>query len=146
MTLQWAVLMILIIATGLSIENQHQAQRVSDDATLDSLSRNFLVYRSAATGFAQSNPGFSGTLNGSALSLPAWFVKPVGVESYIAGGTTYTYFNGVAPSGMPSALVDLTQSAVVGVKRSGMLISPVAGATGISIPPAVPEGAIVAVN
>lgn len=146
MTMHWVILMILIIATGVSVETQNQEQRAFDYATLDSLSRNFLVYRSAATGFARSNPTFSGIPNDSALSLPAWFVKPLGVESYIAAGTTYTYFNGVAPSGMSSALVDLTQSAVVGVKRSGMLISPVAGATGISIPPAVPEGAIVAVN
>lgn len=146
MTLQWAVLMILIIATGISIESQQQAQRVSDYATLDSLGRNFLVYRSAAAGFAQSNPGFSGMPTDSALNLPAWFVKPVGVASYIAAGTTYTYFSGVAPPGMPSVLVDLTQSTVVGVKRSGTLISPVTGATGITIPPAIPEGAIVAVN
>ncbi|WP_016971659.1 type IV pilus biogenesis protein PilM [Pseudomonas tolaasii] len=146
MTLQWAVLMILIIATGISIEAQHQSQNVSDYATLDSIGRNFLIYRSAAAGFAQSNPGFSGTPNDSALNLPQWFVRPVGVSSYIAAGTTYTYFTGVAPAGMPSKLVDLTQSTVVGVKRSGVLISPVSGATGITIPPAVPEGAIVAVN
>lgn len=146
MTLNWAVLMILIIATGIAIENQQQAQHVSDYATLDSLSRNFLAYRSAAAGFAQSNPGFSGIPNDSALTLPQWFVRPVGVSSYIEAGTAYTYFNGAAPAGMPSTLVDLTQSTVVGVKRSGQLISPVSGATGISIPSAVPEGAIVAVN
>lgn len=146
MTLQWAVLMIFIIATGLSLEQQHQSQLVSDYATLDSLSRNFLVYRSAAAGFAQSNPGFSGTPNDSNLSLPSWFTKPVGVGSYILTGTTYTYFDGVAPSGMPSTLTDLTQSIAVGVNRAGVLVSPKGGATGISIPSAVPEGAIVAVN
>lgn len=146
MTMQWAVLMILIIVTGMSIDNQHQAQSVSDYVTVDSLTRNFLVYRSAAAGFAQSHPGFSGTPDGAALSLPAWFVKPVGVESYIAAGTTYTYFSGVAPPGMPSLLVDLTQSSVVGVKRSGTLFSPATGATGIALPSAIPEGAIVAVN
>jgi len=146
MSIYWAVLMILIIATGISVENQHQAQRVSDYATLDSLGHNFLVYRSAAARFAQSNPGFSGIPNDSALNLPQWFVRPVGIYSYIVAGTAYTYFNGVAPAGMPSTLVDLTQSTVVGVKRSGQLMSPVSGATGISIPSAVPEGAIVAVN
>lgn len=146
MTMQWLVLTILIIGTGIFLDNQHDAQRVSDYATLDSLGRNFLVYRSAAAGFAQSNPGFSGIPNDSALNLPQWFVRPVGVSSYIAAGTAYTYFNGSAPAGMPSTLIDLTQSTVVGVKRSGQLMSPVSGATGISIPPAVPEGAIVAVN
>lgn len=146
MTTYWAVLTVLMIALGISMDNQHQAQRISDYATLDSLSRNFLVYRSAAAVFAESNPGFSGMPNDSSLNLPAWFVKPVGVAAYIATGTTYTYFSGVAPPGMSSVLVDLTQSTVVGVKRSGTLISPVTGATGITIPPPIPEGAIVAVN
>lgn len=146
MTMHWVVLMILIIATGISIETQHDAQRASDYATLDSLSRNFLVYRSAAAGFAQSNPTYSGMPDDSALNLPTWFVKPVGVASYISAGTAYTYFYGIAPSGMPSALIELTQSMAVGVNRSGILISPSAGPTGLSVPAAVPDGAIVAVN
>lgn len=146
MTMQWLVLTILIIGTGISLDNQHEAQRVSDYASLDSLSRNFLIYRSATAAFAQSNPGFSGVPGDSLLNLPAWFNKPLGVGSYILTGRSYTYFNGVAPSGMPSSLVDLTQSTTVGVNRAGILVSPKAGATGISIPSAVPEGAIVAVN
>lgn len=146
MTIYWVIFLGLCIVTGTVLDIQAQAKRDSDFATMDSLSRNLLVYRSAAAGFAQSNPGFSGVPDDFSLNLPAWFVKPVGVSSYIAAGTTYTYFNGVAPAGMPSTLVNLTQSTVVGVKRSGQLMSPVSGATGISIPPAVPEGAIVAVN
>lgn len=58
MTLQWAILMILVIVTGMWAEDRYQTQAVSEYATLDSLSRNFLTYRSAAAGFAQSNPGF----------------------------------------------------------------------------------------
>lgn len=146
MTLQWAILMILVIVTGMWAENQSQTQAVSEYATLDSLSRNFLTYRSAAAGFAQSNPGFSGIPSDSVLNLPLWFVKPLGVSSFITGGTAYTFFNGTAPSGMASKLVDLTQSAAIGVKQSGTLVSPIMGATGITVPVAVPEGAIVAVN
>lgn len=146
MTIYWVVFLGLCIVTGTFLDIQAQAQRDSDFATLDSLSRNFLVYRSAAAVFAQSNPGFSGIPSDSELNLPQWFVRPVGVESYIAAGTTYTYFNGVAPPGMPSRLVDLTQSMFIGVKRSGTLFSPATGATGIALPSAIPEGAIVAVN
>ncbi|AZF03631.1 MULTISPECIES: type IV pilus biogenesis protein PilM [unclassified Pseudomonas] len=146
MTMQWLVLMVVLIASSIFMENQHQDQRISDYATLDSLGRGFLVYRSAATEFAQSNPGFSGIPNDSALNLPGWFVKPMGIGSYITAGTAYTYFDGVAPSGLASVLVDLTKTTTVGVKRSGMLISQISGTTAIAIPPPVPEGAIVAIN
>lgn len=146
MTLQWAILMMLVVVTGMWAENQYQTQAVSEYATLDSLSRNFLTYRSAAAGFAQSNQGFSGIPSDSVLNLPLWFVKPLGVSSFITGGTAYTFFSGTAPSGMASKLVDLTQSTAIGVKRSGTLVSPIMGATGITVPVAVPEGAIVAVN
>ncbi|MGZ0718184.1 type IV pilus biogenesis protein PilM [Pseudomonas sp. AP19] len=146
MTMYWAVLMVLIIATGISIDSQHQAQYASDYATLDSLSRNFLIYRSAAAGFAQSNPGFSGKPGDTALNLPMWYVKPLGIEAYINAGTTYTFYNGTAPAGMPSTLVDLTQSTTVGVNRSGVLVSPKAGVTGIPIPSVIPDGAVTAVN
>eukprot|EP01132_Coremiostelium_polycephalum_P021478 gene21478-25505_t len=146
MTLQWAVLMILIIATGIVMETQQQAQTVSDFASVDSLGRSFLIYRSAAAGFAQSNPGFSGKPDDTALNLPTWFVKPLGIEAYINAGTTYTFYNGTAPAGMPATLVDLTQSTTVGVNRAGVLVSPKAGVTGIPIPSVIPDGAVTAVN
>lgn len=146
MTLQWVLLTVLLIVIGIISDIQDQQSRISDYATLDSLSRDLLVYRTAITNFAQSNPGFSGIPSDSMLNLPAWFNKPAGLGSYILNGRSYTYFNGVAPSGMPSTLVDLTQSTTVGVNRAGVLVSPTIGATGISIPSAVPEGAIVAFN
>lgn len=146
MTMQWLILMVLLIVSSLVLENQHQDQRISDYATLDSLGRGFLVYRSAAAEYAQANPGFSGVPSDSTLNLPEWFVKPIGVGSYISSGTAYTYFDGVAPSGLPSVLVDLTKTTTIGLKRSGMLISQITGATDITIPSPVPEGAVVAVN
>ena len=146
MTLQWAILMILVIVTGMWAEDRYQTQAVSEYATLDSLSRNFLTYRSAAAGFAQSNPGFSGIPSDSVLNLPLWFVKPSGVSSFINGGTAYTFYNDTAPAGMPSTLVDLTQSTTFGVNRAGVLVSPKAGVTGIPIPSVVPDGAVTAVN
>ena len=38
MTLQWAILMILVIVTGMWAEDRYQTQAVSEYATLDSLS------------------------------------------------------------------------------------------------------------
>lgn len=146
MTMHWVVLTILIIATGIFMGTQNQAQRISEAATLDSLCRNFLVYRSAVTAFSKSNPGFGGMPDDSALNLPTWFIKPAGVASYISAGTAYTYLNDIIQPGLPSRLVELTQSMAIGVNNTGILVSPYAGPTGITVPGAVPNGAIVAVN
>lgn len=146
MTMHWAVIMILLMATGLFIDAQQQAQQASEQATLDSLSRNVLVYRAAVAEFAKSNPGFNGEPDDASFGLPPWFVKPDGVASYLETGTAYTYVHGASPPGLPSALVGLTQSIAIGVNRAGILISPSTGSTGINIPAAVPEGAVVAVN
>jgi hypothetical protein len=146
MTMHWAALTILIIATGIFIDNQSQARRLSEAANLDSLSRNFLIYRSAVTEFSKSNPGFDGIPDDSALNFPTWFVKPTGVASYISAGASYTYLNDIIQPGLPSRLVELTQSMAIGVNNTGILVSPYAGPTGITVPGAVPYGSIVAVN
>ncbi|MQT41840.1 MULTISPECIES: type IV pilus biogenesis protein PilM [unclassified Pseudomonas] len=146
MTMHWVVITILLMATGLFIDAQQQAQRTSERAALDSLSRNMLVYRAAVAEFAKSNPGFNGVPDDASFRLPPWFIKPDGVASYLEAGTAYTYVHGANPPGLPSALVDLTQSIAIGVNRTGVLISPSMGSTGISVPAAIPEGAVVAVN
>ncbi|MBB6288675.1 MULTISPECIES: type IV pilus biogenesis protein PilM [unclassified Pseudomonas] len=146
MSLNWAVLTILLIAVGLFNQQQKQSEQITDYATIDSLSRNLLVYRSAAAEYAKANAGYTGTPADEALNLPAWFSKPSGVMTYISAGQSYTYFAGTAPPGLPAALVERTQSITVGVNRAGVLISPRSGETDIILPNVIPEGAAVAVN
>lgn len=146
MSFNWIVLTILLIAVGLATTLEEQALRLSDSATVDSVSRNFLVYRSAAAQYAVTHPSYTGTPADTALSLPSWFFKPSGVTAHLEAGKSYTYFIGSVPSGLPAALAERTQSISVGVKRSGVLYSPIAGATLITIPSVIPEGAIVALN
>jgi PilM len=135
MSFNWIVITILLIAVGIVSLQEEQSLQLSDYATVDSVSRNFLVYRSAAAQYAAANPSYTGTPADAALSLPSWF-----------SGQSYTYFTGAVPAGLPAALVERTQSMSVGVKRSGLLYSPVAGVTNVTIPPLVPEGAVVALN
>lgn len=120
--------------------------RVTDYATVDSLSRNLLVYRSAAAVYAKANSTFTGFPSDTELNLPSWFSKPSGVATYLADGQSYTFFSGSAPAGLQAALVERTRSVAVGVNRSGILVSPTSGQTAIVLPPTIPEGAIVAVN
>lgn len=145
MYFHWIVLTLLIVAGGVLSQTLHQDDINSEHATLDALSRGMLVYRSAAAEYARMNPGFSGTPSDTALSLPAWYNKPVGVTAYVAGGSSYTYYAQVAP-GLPAALVTRTESTVVGINRAGVLVSPTSGNTGIALPGAIPDGAVVAFN
>ncbi|PWU32069.1 pilM protein [Pseudomonas sp. RW407] len=140
------VLTVLVVAGGILSQVQYQDEGTADAASVDMLSRSMLVYRSAAAEYARNNPGFAGVPADATLNLPSWYSKPTGVTSYLSGGSAYTYFSGTAPAGLPAALVGLTQGTTVGVKRSGMLFSPANGNTGVTIPAAVPEGAVVAIN
>lgn len=142
----WAVFIILIAAGGMYSQTQSSERYISDQADLDSLSRNILVYRSAVAVFAQENPAFSGMPSDEALKLPSWFNKPPGVTGLIADGTAYTFYSGAMTPGLPSALQDRTESVVIGIKRSGALESPRAGHTTILLPPQIPDGAVVAIN
>lgn len=142
----WAVFTVLLLVTSLSVRYQNNSTMLSDQADLDSLSRNMLVYRSAVAEYAQKNPGYSGIPQDGLLNLPSWFVKPSGVSAYLAMGQSYTFIAVSAPVGLPAALFERTQSTTVGVNRAGLLISPSSGQTSITIPSAVPEGAVVAVN
>lgn len=136
---------MLLGASALFSQAQYNEQSVSEQATLDAISRSMLVYRSAAAEYAWANPGFVGVPSETALNLPAWYSKQSGITAYVASGVSYTYITGPIPAGLPAALTARTESTTVGVKRSGQLYSPKGGDMAIPIPAPVPEGAVVAV-
>ena len=67
----WIALTILIVAGGIMSQVQHQDEVTADAATVDTLSRSMLVYRSAAAEYARNNPAFAGVPADTALSLPS---------------------------------------------------------------------------
>jgi len=146
MAFNWIVITILLVVVGIVSLQEDQSLKLSDSATIDSISRSFLVYRSAAAQYAVANPSYTGTPADAVLALPSWYYKPSGLTAYVKAGQSYTYFTGTVPAGLSAALVERTQSMAIGVNRSGQLYSPIAGATNITVPSLVPEGAIVAHN
>ncbi|QCI14087.1 pilM protein [Pseudomonas putida] len=145
MFIYWIAMTLLILAGSIFTQVQHADEAVSEQATIDSLSRSLLIYRSAAAEYARANPGFTGAPADALLNLPSWYSKQSGIATYVFGGVSYTYIAGTAPAGLPSALSERTESTTVGVKRSGQLYSPKGGNMAIAIPAPVPEGAVVAV-
>lgn len=146
MSFNWIVITILLAVMGMVSLQEEQSLQLSDYATVDSVSRSFLIYRSAAAQYAVVHPSYTGTPTDAALALPSWFSKPSGLAAYVMAGQSYTYFTGTVAAGLPAALVERTQSMSVGVNRSGLLYSPIAGVTNVTIPSLVPEGAVVALN
>lgn len=145
MYIYWIAMILMIGATGLYSHMQNNDEAAFEEATVDTLSRSLLIYRSATAEYARANPGFTGTPAEGSLHFPDWYTKQAGITSYVIGGISYTYISGEIPSGLASALAERTESALVGVKRSGQLFSPKAGNVAISIPAPIPEGAVVAV-
>jgi hypothetical protein len=145
MPILWLALVVLVFSGGLTMQSHGRAQAAAEFSTVDTLSRSLLVYRSAAAEFARMHPAFVGTPTDAVLNLPGWFRKPVGISSVVTAGRSYTYYPD-GPGGLLDALMTATESDQVGVKRSGVLISPRSAGPGIALPAAIPEGAIVALN
>lgn len=145
MPILWFALAVLVFSGGLLMQTHGRAITAAEYATVDTLSRSLLVYRSAAAEFAKANPAFVGNPTDAALNLPGWFRKPTGTSSYVIGGQSYTYYPD-GPGGLLDALASATESELVGVKRSGRLVSPRSASIGIALPAVIPEGAIVALN
>lgn len=145
MPILWLVLAVLVFSGGLLMQTHGRAITAAEYSTVDMLSRSLLVYRSAAAEFTKANPAFTGNPADAALNLPGWFRKPTGLSAYVSGGQSYTYYPD-GPGGMLDALADATESELVGVKRSGRLVSPRSTSIGIALPAVIPEGAIVALN
>lgn len=145
MPILWIFLVTLLFSGGLMMRSYNQAESAAEHSTIDTLAQSLLLYRSAAAEFAKANPAFTGTPADVALSLPTWFKKPAGISAYIAGGQSYTFYPS-GPAGLPAALADTTESELVGVKRSGVLVSPRSTSTAIALPASIPEGSVVALN
>ncbi|MBK0155589.1 type IV pilus biogenesis protein PilM [Pseudomonas sp. S75] len=145
MYVYWITMTLLIVAGSICSQMQYSDETISEQATIDTLSRSMLIYRSAAAEYARANPGFTGAPTDSSLNLPSWYTKQSGIATYIVSGVSYTYIAGTVPTGLPAALTERTESATVGVKRYGQLFSPKVGNMAIAVPAPVPEGAVVAV-
>lgn len=137
----WCLLVLMTLSAFLISENKEVADVSFNTSQLDAIASNMLIYSSAVAAFAKANPGLSTSVSDVSLTLPSWFVRIVGVGNYVAAGKAYVYYSGKPD--LMSVLADKTESISVGKNQSGVLVSPRWGTTGIAIPAAVPNGAVV---
>ncbi|UXZ97256.1 type IV pilus biogenesis protein PilM [Pseudomonas phytophila] len=146
MPIYWVVLLIICIGSGILGLISQRAEESSSTAGASTIASNMLVYRNALAEYARSNQTTTGTVQDTALALPSWYAHAPGVSGYVVSGLSYTYY--LSPSeGLVAELVKMTDASVaVGYVQAGRLISPIVGATGITVPSVIPSGAAIAVQ
>ncbi len=143
MPIYWIAVLFFGISLGAISTLTRETDLRSSAADASAIAHNLLVYRNALAEFANSNPGYAGTVPDSSLSLPPWFVHLPGVNGYVAAANSYAFYAS-PPVGLVTQLLDLTGSSrAVGYVSAGQLISPIDGAAGIAVPGTVPNGSAV---
>lgn len=124
-----------------------QLQVRREQALADVAATSLLAYREAVLDHLNAEPGFTGTAPEAALTLP-WgqAADPRWAHVLPPGGTLYVYAR--AGSSTPPLLLDALQrktlqSFLVGRQTGGVLVSAGGWDTGLPVPAAVPEGAVV---
>lgn len=112
-------------------------------AEAGAVASSMMVYQNYVRVYANNNPAATGAISDAVLGLPAWYIKPSGVSNYVKTGQAYVYVAN-PPVGLVSQLAVASGNSLnVGVNMSGSLVGPVGGSTGISVPAAIPSGAVV---
>lgn len=142
----WLIAALLALAAVLGVviaENADNASVEARDSYARSLAGSMQVYRNSVVEYAESNTTASGTIADSKLDLPSWYSRISDIKNYVSGGLGYVYVS-VANDGQAYELLKLTGNDVhVGINNAGVLYNPLVGSTGITLPSAIPDGAVV---
>lgn len=107
-----------------------------------------LAYRESVVNYLNGNPTFSGTVLDSDLTFIWGHVRDARWTNVVSGGALYVYET--SPSNIPGLLDELYSktmaSYMVGRNAAGFLVSAKGFGTGVVVPAAVPDGAILIVG
>jgi hypothetical protein len=134
---------ILLFVTSVATTNNYTLQKWGQSTEAAAIAGNLAVYRNAVLTYAQANPGVTGSVSDSSLSLPTWFSKITGVSNYVSAGRGHVYYSTPTPEGAYLILKASNNTIRAGLMRSGYLYNPLSGSTSISLPAAIPEGSVV---
>lgn len=145
MPLVWVLIVVTLVISFFSNSEKLYQERISDYSDVSATSLNMLVYRNAVATYAQANPAFNGNVPDSQIVLPSWYIKSPYLANYVSTGKSYTYFFGSIP-GLAGELARLTGSVNVGTNQNGVLLSPNMASIGITLPPQIPNSAVVLIQ
>jgi hypothetical protein len=138
----WTLVAMLSVAGYVAMSAELREAPVSTASAAD-LAWNLGVYRDAVLTYALQHPGFAGTVPDSALPLPPWYTPAALWRNQITAGVVAVYGTHPMTAELASSLVALGKgSYFVGIAdaKSGRLVSPLFGDTGLALPPGIPDG------
>ena len=154
MWLLLGILPIALLLSGMSMTVSRTSVPTLENANRFSLEANqeatlFQLYREAVANYLDANPGFSGEVPISSLSLPIGTILPSMFGNTVSGGVAWTW---IAPSSSLIYSPDVVMgpefaksfgSLLVGVNKNGTFASPSGISVSIGVPSFVPNGSIV---
>jgi hypothetical protein len=128
-------------------QQKAQAELALADAGATSL----LAYREAVIDYLNANPGFTGTVPDSALSFGWGYARDARWTNLVQVGSALYVYEKTPGSEHTDQVLDqlyrkTVSSFMVGRNAGGLLVSANGFATGVAVPAAVPNGAILMVG
>lgn len=128
------------------------AQKAQGEVAIaDAGATSLLAYRQAVIDYLNANPTFTGTVPDASMTFPWGYVRdPRWTNHVLSGGTLYV-FEAAAYSPRTDQVLDqlyrkTMQSFSVGRNSGGQLVGATGFSTGILVPAAVPNGALLIVG
>lgn len=140
------VLGTLMMAWALALQVPEQERRRTE-IQADVAAMNFLSYRRAVLDYLNANPSASGTIPDASLTFQLGHVRNPAWSNTVSGGTLFVFSTvNVAHETADRIWEKTGHSLTAGRAVSGTLFSARGVSTGIVLPPAVPNNAVVIVG
>lgn len=110
-----------------------------------------LAYRQGVIDYLNANPSFTGTVSDVSITFPWGYVRDSRWTNYVQSGGTLYVFEATAHSARSDQLLDqlyrkTLKSFSVGRNSGGQLVGATGFSSGILVPAAVPDGALLIVG
>ena len=120
-------------------------------AVADAGATSLLAYRQGVIDYLNTNPSFTGTVPDASVTFPWGYVRDPRWTNYVQSGGTLYVFEVTAHSARTDQVLDqlyqkTMKSFSVGRNSAGQLVGATGYATGILVPAAVPNGALLIVG
>jgi hypothetical protein len=120
-------------------------------AVADAGASSLLAYRQGVIDYLNGNPSFTGTVPDASITFPWGYVRDPRWTNYVQSGGTLYVFEATAHSPRTDQVLDqlyrkTMKSFSVGRNNAGQLVGATGVATGILVPAAVPDGALLIVG
>lgn len=148
MTPLWIVALFTAIFTLYLSVQIPKEEKFATEVAADVSATNFVAYRKALQKYLEVNPGATGTISDASLA-PYWlpgYIRDANWTNVVSGGTLFVYSTTTLKHNTVNSIYQKSmKSSLVGTKNTGTghLQSPNGFDTGITLPAAIPNNALV---